>query len=666
MDAIDQSSRMDAYRDAYRQLSDSQQKLLSILPIPSAILSIVGSFAIIDIARQRRKGVQQWTPYNRLLVAMSICDIVLSLNFASAAFLRPAETSSRIWARGNDGTCTFSAFVTQVATATMWYQGMLSIYFLLTARYGIKNAVIAKRVEPWMHLVALGYPISTAIAGVGMGIYGERVGEGGCTVIRYEDTSTSEAWVVERSNAREAMLYIFYGVPLFMATLCLTFTQLSIFMFIRRHRKSPSSEDSTSKGSNSSENNGRTQRPKTPSAKQSHRQQLVCSQAFLFVMAFVLCHLGNLLMAGLQSSSRTRADEMEILVKYYPVVVLQAVLLPSQGSFNFLIYCRPKYLMLRFEFPDESRLWALRRVFLGDELRPTSGANNTIGEKADYPAANRQKAPESDEGTPISGSQETYKSIPLRLSRDMVSSLTLADFDDDDDSADDAAERGQRWHNAGPRVKESSPAFLASRVNRLTTLEAISEIEETVFGLNPYQTNGSHLPAASVALSTPIESSENRWKGTESTSTPMTPRGYSSSFRSIESFSGTDPRHRSAASDIPIQAPKRMDSPMSIPRRMGSPMSVPKRMDSPIHVPRRMESPIHVAKRIVEAPMGSSISGLSSDSRALDYSETQKNLTSWHIGAPEKKKIDTALVPPRRFVSLPPSEIEDEAKSISS
>lgn len=350
---------------AYPQLSDTQQIVLNIVPIPSAIISIVGSIAVIHVAKERQK-VKRWTPYTRLLVAMSVCDIISSLSLGVAAFLRPRDTSYRIWAFGNDATCSFVAFVNQATTAGGWYQGMLSVYFLLTVRYGMKNAAIARRVEPLMHLLALGFPIGTAIAGSVMGVYGERAAGSSCYVSSYNDTDcASDAWYAQgKISERAAVVYIFYCIPVFLLALCLTYTQLSIYFFVRintrRHlsqenengRKSEDSISSnvdavslgwrqsvlpmnTSQGSSiipssTAPSNSQNKKKKSTSTltKQELRLQLVCSQAFLFVMSFVTCNIWNLVLVGLQRSSRTRADEMTVLVKYYPVVVIQAMLLP--------------------------------------------------------------------------------------------------------------------------------------------------------------------------------------------------------------------------------------------------------------------------------------------------------------------------------------------------
>lgn len=98
---------------AFRSLSDSQKTVLAVLPIPSAILSIIGSSLIIYMAYLSKKS-KPWTPYNRLLVAMSVYDIITSMTLGAAPFLNPKETSNKALALGNDSTCSAIGFLIQV------------------------------------------------------------------------------------------------------------------------------------------------------------------------------------------------------------------------------------------------------------------------------------------------------------------------------------------------------------------------------------------------------------------------------------------------------------------------------------------------------------------------------------------------------------------------
>jgi hypothetical protein len=126
--------------------------------------------------------------------------------------------------------------------------------------------------------------------------------------------------------------------------------------------------------------------------------------------------------------------------------------------------------MLRREFPNESRLWAVKRIFLGDKLPPTDAADRKrLGTHVEI-APNRQDKPEtSDADVPV-GDTEISKSAESRLPQKGLSTLTASDVEVDDDSAGDELGRDE--------LNEGSPAYLASGANRLSTLEEIIEVSE--------------------------------------------------------------------------------------------------------------------------------------------------------------------------------------------
>ena len=168
-------------QEVYTELSGSQQLLLAILPIPSSICSVIGSSVIIFIALKSRRS-KAWTPYNRLLLGMSVCDIIFSITLGLNIFLLPRETSQRIWVMGNHATCSAMGFFIQFSYSALLYNAMLSFYFLLTARFGLKNDQILRRIEPIMHAICLGYPTITAWTGLFMDAYSESGMALGCWV----------------------------------------------------------------------------------------------------------------------------------------------------------------------------------------------------------------------------------------------------------------------------------------------------------------------------------------------------------------------------------------------------------------------------------------------------------------------------------------------------
>ncbi|CAJ1965860.1 unnamed protein product [Cylindrotheca closterium] len=689
------------------QLSDTQQIVLSILPIPSAIISILGSSAIIYLAKERRK-IQNWTPYTRLLVAMSFCDIVFSLNVGFSTFLRPRETSYRIWAFGNDATCSYIGFINQASSAgAICYNGMLSFYFLLTARYGMKNSKISRWIEPLMHLVALGFAIGTALVGAVVDIYGEKAGAMSCWMSRDSKEGTSGATeTAENDMGYDIIGTVFFAMPVLAVFVCLIINNVVIYLFVRRHvRKHPSQEiedsissdvdvsfvesfdrftlstgssegssrvPSCTKKTSRRESKNKDNRSKRKIASQSQRLQLVCSQAFLFVMAFVVCNAWNTLMGVLPGSD---LKDIELMVKYYPLAVLQSALLPLQGLFNMIIFLRPKYLKLRLRFPREGRFWTVRRIFLGDELRPTVRDGYKLDAQS---GANRRNEPRSEADAPV-GDMGTSMMAQLRLPRNMISSLTASEGDFEDVA--DGLGEDERWRDANLQVSQRASSDLASGLNRLTTLEAISELSETVFDLTPYQANGSHLSVISAGLLVPTEPSESRWKGAETMSEPVTsPKPLSGVEGSADDLGDSEIRatcmtdsrsevpmeHKSDSLDVPMQVPLRRTSGDVARRprrtddsRMKGPRRKPDAPDLPMQVPRRTSDSLKVSDTPISVPKRTSDSSIDSPPSSTDALSSKK-LPFLHVGSRGKKVSDVPLSLPQRFTSLPPSEVEEE------
>ena len=150
-------------------LSDAQEKVLAILPFFSSLLSFLGSAQIVWMVFSAKRI----TPYRRILFGLSCCDMFASFAYPWQSFLLPNATSQRVWAIGNDRTCSALGFAQQLFLASILYNAMLSLYFLLTVRQGMKDPVLARRYEPWMHVMAIGFPLVTATTGAVIGWYHE-------------------------------------------------------------------------------------------------------------------------------------------------------------------------------------------------------------------------------------------------------------------------------------------------------------------------------------------------------------------------------------------------------------------------------------------------------------------------------------------------------------
>ncbi|KAL3929244.1 MAG: hypothetical protein SGBAC_012300 [Bacillariaceae sp.] len=416
----------------FRSISENQKKLVAVLPIPSAILSLIGSSIIVSMAlKSRRNTTKKWTPYNRLVTAMSCFDIVTSLTLALAPFLYPKETSLKAWVIGNDTSCSAIGFFQQLLYAVIMYYGSLSIYFVLTARFGFSNKEIAHRVEPFMHVICFGYPLVTAFAGLFLGAYAEPEVGIGCWVKRLvvfshrlSPLTDGLLTIVKCPTCRWPKRCVAYREPIGSEERCqseligwilggwvgagtaaLAFLNLIIlFVHVRRQEQLANTlnRQATRSSSKDSDEFQRTSMFKTEMlryeeeekvtetltsvrtmepmsnttddvddvaerARQLRRLKLVQSQALLFFCSFMLTSGVANILRLLESQATSAVEEMELPYKFYGLVVAQCILYPLQGLTNMLVYIRPKYLAIAAENPKETRLWVVRRAIFDSE-----------------------------------------------------------------------------------------------------------------------------------------------------------------------------------------------------------------------------------------------------------------------------------------------------------
>ena len=187
-------------------LSDTQEIILSFVPLLTSLLSAIGSATIIYMIAITKRTTQQHnsssnnnrnpsTPmssYHRILFGLSCSDLLMSVVISLQPFLGHSDNperftlnSTRIWAIGNGATCSVLGFWQHISSMNVWYNGMLSVYFLLSVKFGIRQRDLSRHYEPYMHLISIGIPLVTASIGAGLGIYDEQSVGIGCYISNY-------------------------------------------------------------------------------------------------------------------------------------------------------------------------------------------------------------------------------------------------------------------------------------------------------------------------------------------------------------------------------------------------------------------------------------------------------------------------------------------------
>lgn len=333
--------------------------------------------------------------------------------------------------------------MTQFGLSAHWFSGLISVYFLMTIRFGVKQATIAKAL-PFLQGFIIAWSVGTAIAGAVMQKFHPLGSSPGCWVGGDSfcqgddcDTTVLLGWIIG-------------GIPTILMLIFVIVNNLILYCHIRRTvvegqrraleaqmelsryssrngsakasvrsgrmsgksrdlRASGDSRDSRSaissdlsfasavshtgevqtinrQGSRNSllSKLGRSDRslfstgaPVTPlknsilrsSEKQWKRVQEVGRQSFLYVGAYLLSFGWTFIINYLDSKNFEFKENAASF--FLPLLVLQSLLLPTMGFFNCCVYFRPKVLTISREFPNESRLWWVRRAIYGNVVKPT-------------------------------------------------------------------------------------------------------------------------------------------------------------------------------------------------------------------------------------------------------------------------------------------------------
>ena len=147
----------------------SKQVAIAIVPKVSATLSIFGSAYILQYILRRPE--KRSSVFSRLMVSLSVSDVVASICFFLTTWPVPAGTPGAYGAVGTTQTCTAQGFFGQAAyLCTPLYNGMLAFYYLLVIRYQWREDQL-KRIEPFLLIIPPLVALCVAVAGLILDLY---------------------------------------------------------------------------------------------------------------------------------------------------------------------------------------------------------------------------------------------------------------------------------------------------------------------------------------------------------------------------------------------------------------------------------------------------------------------------------------------------------------
>ena len=315
---------------------------------------------IIFMVYRRNGGTgQRLSQQNRLLVPMSVFDIIGSVALALSTTPIPKGSLCTFGAMGSKGTCITQGFMITLGLCVPFYNAMLCIYYLLIVKYNKKDHMIAKY-EPYMHFVSISVPLIVAVIGLTKNLFNN---DSILCWFADEDTFTIDREDT-MSNVFLTSIYLasfaFFGVILLVIIYCMT----NIYLFMKTlevnmdaYRFPRSVQSLVSRQNNRSS--------RTSNTRHSNKLQDTKKQATLYVGSFVLTYFFTIILMTL--------DIFELPTPY-PILLMQGIFHPLQGFWNFFAYIRPRYIIVRTQHNNKNFFQHLIITIL---TKPSDDANQS-------------------------------------------------------------------------------------------------------------------------------------------------------------------------------------------------------------------------------------------------------------------------------------------------
>lgn len=133
----------------------------AVIPLVTAPMSVMSSILIIVMVMRSRIKLSHI--YHRLMVGLSVADIILSSAMSFTSFPAPKETPD-IWKGfGSQSTCDIQGFFFMLgASSAPIYFLSLQVYYLCVIKYEL-NSDYMEKVEPFFHGVPITFGLVSAI-----------------------------------------------------------------------------------------------------------------------------------------------------------------------------------------------------------------------------------------------------------------------------------------------------------------------------------------------------------------------------------------------------------------------------------------------------------------------------------------------------------------------
>ena len=293
--------------------ADSQFVALAIVPKITASISIpcqcwIIKQVIVDHRENRGKAT------SRALFGMGCVDVCATFGWFLSTWAAPAGTPGVPFASGTTGTYSFQGFLLQLAIGAPMYNCLLSLFYLLTIRYGWSEKRL-RNIDPLLNAIILIFAVGTSIALLPLGLY-NHIGAV-CWVMGLPQGCGNSNYQPGDEPCERGDFAWLYGVSLFYGPLwcCIVFTSFAMTMIYRKVKRTEDRSSTYNIGSS-----------------YNTRSKEVWIQALLYTASFYITWLPSTLWSITQWFG----------VPMFWLDILATICEPSQGLLNLLVFIRPR------------------------------------------------------------------------------------------------------------------------------------------------------------------------------------------------------------------------------------------------------------------------------------------------------------------------------------
>jgi hypothetical protein len=359
----------------YAYLSERRYYWYFFLQVSSASLSLVGSVLIIYliVAHWRKR----WEVYHRLLLALSLADVIFDGSILFQFPLVRRDATYHPLAIGNTTSCTTIGFITtwSFSTVNLLFV-VLSVYFLMTVRYGKHEHQVRRYIEPYGYIFAIGLPLAICIAALYYEAFNPVRIVPTCFMRPYPTNCYVDKDVdCERGGDALGLFVVFLSSAMSTMLLGICCTWL-VYWTVRRQQR------------RNLRHSFRGHPTTRLAAANRKRMRMIANQAFCYTAVFMNGIVTALFCTQLETmyaaSGVTRPDEQvqdDRLSNNTILTVgvsLYLFLCPLQGLLNLIIYVRPSYLVWREQYPHQTRWWAFRQILHGKQAMMTPRMSHLV------------------------------------------------------------------------------------------------------------------------------------------------------------------------------------------------------------------------------------------------------------------------------------------------